>query len=130
VTDTRSGDSKIAGAARDTAPHAREREMTELLDACSRCPYTSFDYCARCQAPLCEECMKAGCCGTAPAVSGVEQDFDDHIATVQEAYYGDRGLPAEDVVGVDQDDEAFLPEDDDLEMDRVDRFMEEFHETQ
>jgi hypothetical protein len=35
-----------------------------------------FDYCGLCGQTLCDECMAAGCCGQAPAVSGRTQDLD------------------------------------------------------
>ena len=34
------------------------------------------DYCGLCGLTLCDECMAAGCCGQAPAVSGRTQDLD------------------------------------------------------
>jgi hypothetical protein len=46
---------------------------------CGRCGagpagYELFDYCGLCGTKLCDECMAAGCCGHAPAVSGREQE--------------------------------------------------------
>jgi len=35
-----------------------------------------FDYCGLCGQTLCPDCMAAGCCGQAPAVSGRTQDLD------------------------------------------------------
>jgi hypothetical protein len=64
---------------------------------CARCPYAAYDYCHRCQAPLCEHCMRSGCCGDAPAPSGVERDYADHLDAVYAARYGDLGIPAEDL---------------------------------
>jgi hypothetical protein len=48
---------------------------------CERCGagpagYDSFDWCGLCGAKLCDECMAAGCCGHAPAISGRMQDED------------------------------------------------------
>jgi hypothetical protein len=65
---------------------------------CARCPYHAFDYCLRCQTPLCEICMKAGCCGDTPAGSGVEKEFMDNWEAVEAGRYGDLGLPREDLV--------------------------------
>jgi hypothetical protein len=47
---------------------------------CERCPavsvaYQLFDYCAECAKNLCSGCMAAGCCGHAPAVSGMAIDY-------------------------------------------------------
>ncbi len=42
-----------------------------LLDDGSR---ELLDYCAECSADLCHECMAEGCCGKAPARSGMEED--------------------------------------------------------
>lgn len=32
--------------------------------------YALFDYCAVCSRDRCDECMKKGCCGHVPALSG------------------------------------------------------------
>lgn len=44
---------------------------------CERCNketkgYELFDYCATCGKNLCDEHMKAGCCGVVPAASGMQ----------------------------------------------------------
>lgn len=36
-----------------------------------------FDWCGLCGQTLCDDCMKAGCCGQAPAISGLTQDQPD-----------------------------------------------------
>lgn len=33
------------------------------------------DYCAICSKNLCKRCMKAGCCGNTPAISGSADDM-------------------------------------------------------
>lgn len=33
------------------------------------------DYCGLCMKTLCAACMKKGCCGEIPAISGTELDF-------------------------------------------------------
>lgn len=33
-----------------------------------------FDYCAICRKPHCPDCMKKGCCGVKPAISGRRVD--------------------------------------------------------
>lgn len=33
-----------------------------------------FDFCAECSRNLCPACMELGCCGTTPAVSGIDAD--------------------------------------------------------
>jgi hypothetical protein len=45
---------------------------------CERCGketegFELHDYCAECGTNLCEHCMEHGCCGNAPATSGVEE---------------------------------------------------------
>ena len=35
-----------------------------------------FDYCGLCGQTLCDECMAAGCCGQAPAISAREVDSE------------------------------------------------------
>lgn len=52
---------------------------------CDRCanesePGEAFDYCPRCGANLCPECMEEGCCGEVPAVSGQSRDVEDEQA--------------------------------------------------
>jgi len=47
---------------------------------CERCgaspvDYNLHDYCANCSKNLCDDCMDAGCCGEAPAISGTDEDF-------------------------------------------------------
>ncbi len=51
------------------------------MSQCERCrsktaanTYNLFDYCAKCSKNLCPTCMKEGCCGVVPAVSGMEMD--------------------------------------------------------
>lgn len=48
---------------------------------CERCghPYDfdHDDYCAACGRNLCPVCMTAGCCGAAPAASGLAADHTD-----------------------------------------------------
>lgn len=49
---------------------------------CERCGsavygYDLFDYCAECSRNLCPDCMKNGCCGQAPAKSGMYLDHED-----------------------------------------------------
>ena len=53
---------------------------------CERCGaepegYDLFDYCAECSQNLCSKCMRAGCCGSVPATSGMGEDDpeDDEI---------------------------------------------------
>lgn len=46
---------------------------------CERCGATAtgwdlWDYCALCSSNLCDSCMEHGCCGSIPAVSGLEED--------------------------------------------------------
>jgi len=36
--------------------------------------FALFDYCAECSRNLCDECMKKGCCGRNPALSGTDED--------------------------------------------------------
>lgn len=36
--------------------------------------YQMLDFCAECSKDLCDECMKKGCCGHAPALSGNEDE--------------------------------------------------------
>lgn len=36
--------------------------------------YDLFDYCFICSRNLCDECMKKGCCGHQPALSGFDED--------------------------------------------------------
>lgn len=38
-----------------------------------------FDYYATCSKNLCDECMKKGCCGRVPAVSGNETETVDEL---------------------------------------------------
>ena len=57
--------------------------------SCSRCDYPAHDYCIRCQAPLCDHDMRAGCCGDSPAGSGVERDYADAYDAVHSAMYDD-----------------------------------------
>lgn len=50
--------------------------------ACERCGTTEtgfnlLDYCAVCSKDLCPACMKLGCCGHVPALSGIKRDFGD-----------------------------------------------------
>lgn len=49
------------------------------MSECERCrvrmepeSYELFDYCAVCSKNLCNACMKKGCCGNVPAISGEE----------------------------------------------------------
>jgi hypothetical protein len=42
--------------------------------------YEMLDYCAECNKNLCPKCMKKGCCGHAPALSGMEQDDGEESA--------------------------------------------------
>jgi hypothetical protein len=49
---------------------------------CERCHlktvgYELFDYCAVCCCNLCPECMNEGCCGSVPALSGMDQDYEE-----------------------------------------------------
>jgi hypothetical protein len=49
---------------------------------CERCGKPTVgmeihDYCADCGKNLCDDCMKAGCCGNVPAKSGQAEDFGD-----------------------------------------------------
>lgn len=51
------------------------------MDACEHCgttlpaaSYELFDYCADCGRNLCPACMAKGCCGSAPARSGMEAE--------------------------------------------------------
>ncbi len=45
---------------------------------CERCgqpaDFATLDYCAVCSRDLCDKCMAGGCCGHAPAKSGLEAD--------------------------------------------------------
>lgn len=46
---------------------------------CEKCgkgttAYQLFDYCSACSKNLCADCMKAGCCGNVPAISGEGSD--------------------------------------------------------
>jgi hypothetical protein len=55
---------------------------------CERCglfPWPAgadrFDYCGECGANLCAQCMREGCCGSVPALSGMACD---HATDAQE----------------------------------------------
>jgi hypothetical protein len=57
------------------------------MQQCERCQetipawsYALMDYCADCQQSLCEKCMRQGCCGHVPAISGQTIDFEDELA--------------------------------------------------
>lgn len=52
------------------------------MQTCERCEataegYALWDYCAECSKNLCDACMKAGCCGNVPALSGTAADDDE-----------------------------------------------------
>ena len=53
------------------------------MKECERCEaipageFELLDYCAKCSKDLCDDCMKAGCCGAVPAVSGMGEDHGD-----------------------------------------------------
>lgn len=59
------------------------------MKACERCgatapndeagDYELFDYCELCSRDLCDKCMRAGCCGHTPAVSGMVEDAADNV---------------------------------------------------
>jgi len=66
--------------------------------SCSRCGDYAHDFCATCGEPLCREDMQAGCCGIAPAASGVENEYADQLDAVQSAAYSDMGFPQADLV--------------------------------
>jgi hypothetical protein len=66
--------------------------MNNAKALCCRCSFVAYDFCARCGAAHCEECTRAGCCGVAPAESGVEQEHANQLDAVQSAYY-DNLLP-------------------------------------
>lgn len=49
---------------------------------CERCGamptgFNLFDYCAICHQNLCAKCMENGCCGEAPALSGMAADYPE-----------------------------------------------------
>ena len=64
------------------AKYCRFFKIQKPLDEdmeCEKCKakpegYNLFDYCADCLETLCPKCMKDGCCGEVPAVSGMERD--------------------------------------------------------
>ena len=49
-----------------------------VCEKCGATPpgYQLWDYCAVCSKDLCPACIKAGCCGHTPALSGSEADTD------------------------------------------------------
>lgn len=52
---------------------------------CERCgdapegEYDLHDYCSTCSKNLCDDCMKSGCCGNTPALSGMDDDSDETV---------------------------------------------------
>lgn len=58
---------------------------------CERCSkqtdsetYELFDYCAKCSKNLCPDCMKKGCCGKVPAVSGNNEENSEEEDSEEE----------------------------------------------
>lgn len=61
---------------------------------CERCralpngPMGLHDYCATCSRDLCDPCMLVGCCGSVPAISGLDADFSEpEPPTEDDAYH-------------------------------------------
>src|SRR5690242_12987289 len=56
--------------------------MNKRCERCGRGPkgeYGILDYCAKCSQDLCEKCMREGCCGEKPAISGEAQDYGEDL---------------------------------------------------
>jgi hypothetical protein len=53
------------------------------MGACERCgaspdgEYGLHDYCAECSRNLCDACAAKGCCGHVPALSGMDDDYEE-----------------------------------------------------
>jgi hypothetical protein len=52
---------------------------------CEKCGkfvgFVHLDYCAECSRDLCEDCMKKGCCGHVPALSGTREGEEEPRAS-------------------------------------------------
>lgn len=55
---------------------------------CERCRAKAqypdvHDYCAKCSRNLCDDCMKKGCCGNTPALSGLDEISEEFFAKAE-----------------------------------------------
>lgn len=68
-------------------PRGRGRGHKMKCERCGTRPageFALFDYCAVCGCNLCISCMRAGCCGNEPGVSGMSLDADPDAAKQEE----------------------------------------------
>lgn len=58
-----------------------DKEEEEYMK-CERCRkkasgFNLNDYCAECSKNLCDDCMRKGCCGHVPTISGSGKDYTE-----------------------------------------------------